>query len=92
MTNHTAVVLAAGKGTRMKSQIPKVLHRLCGKELLRYPVELLSRVGVERIVVVVSPANQEAVKELLGDAVEYAVQTAGCERQNYCVETEDELL
>lgn len=60
----------------MKSRIPKVLHRLCGKELLRYPVELLGRLGVDRIVVVVSPANQEAVKDLLGDSVEYAVQTA----------------
>ena len=60
----------------MKSRTPKVLHRLCGKELIRYPVELLGRLGVDRIVVVVSPANQEAVKELFGDAVEYAVQTA----------------
>ena len=60
----------------MKSRTPKVLHRLCGKELLRYPVELLGRAGVGRIVVVVSPANQDAVKELLGESVEYAVQPA----------------
>ena len=60
----------------MKSRTPKVLHCLCGKELIRYPVELLGRLGVDRIVVVVSPANQEALKELLGDSVEYAVQTA----------------
>ena len=60
----------------MRSRTPKVLHCLCGKELLRYPVELLGRVGVGRIVVVVSPANQEAIKELLGDSVEYAVQPA----------------
>ena len=58
----------------MKSRTPKVLHRLCGKELLRYPVELLGRAGVGRIVVVVSAANQDAVKELLGESVEYAVQ------------------
>ncbi len=60
----------------MKSRTPKVLHRLCGKELLRYPVELLERSGVDLIVVVVSPANQDAVKELLGDSVEYAVQSS----------------
>ncbi|MCH7737007.1 MAG: bifunctional UDP-N-acetylglucosamine diphosphorylase/glucosamine-1-phosphate N-acetyltransferase GlmU [Chloroflexi bacterium] len=70
------IILAAGEGTRMKSRTPKVLHCLCGKELLRYPVELLGRAGVDRIVVVVSPANQDAVKELLGDTVEYAVQPA----------------
>lgn len=76
MDNLAGIILAAGEGIRMKSRTPKVLHRLCGKELIRYPVELLGRLGVDRIVVVVSPANQEAVKELFGDAVEYAVQTA----------------
>ena len=60
----------------MRSGTPKVLHRLCGKELLRYPVELLARLGVTPVVVVVSPANEAAVKELLGDSVEYAVQSS----------------
>ena len=60
----------------MKSRTPKVLHCLCGQELIRYPLELLGRLGVDRIVVVVSPANQDALKDLLGDSVEYAVQTA----------------
>ncbi|MCH8297189.1 MAG: bifunctional UDP-N-acetylglucosamine diphosphorylase/glucosamine-1-phosphate N-acetyltransferase GlmU [Chloroflexi bacterium] len=76
MDNLAGIILAAGEGIRMKSRTPKVLHCLCGKELIRYPVELLGRLGVDRIVVVVSPANQEALKELLGDSVEYAVQTA----------------
>ena len=76
MDNLAGIIMAAGEGVRMKSRTPKVLHRLCGKELLRYPVELLGRLGVDRIVVVVSPANQEAVQELLGDSVEYALQSA----------------
>ena len=76
MDNLAGIILAAGEGIRMKSRTPKVLHCLCGKELIRYPVELLGRLGVDRIVVVVSPANQEALKKLLGDSVEYAVQTA----------------
>ncbi|MCI0789618.1 MAG: bifunctional UDP-N-acetylglucosamine diphosphorylase/glucosamine-1-phosphate N-acetyltransferase GlmU [Chloroflexi bacterium] len=75
MDNLAGIILAAGEGTRMKSRTPKVLHRLCGKELIRYPVELFRRVGVDRVVVVVSPANLDAVKELLGDSVEYAVQS-----------------
>ncbi len=74
MDDLAGIILAAGEGTRMRSRTPKVLHRLCGKELLRYPVELLGRAGVDRIVVVVSTANQDAVKELLGESVEYAVQ------------------
>ncbi len=76
MDKLVGIILAAGEGVRMKSQIPKVLHRLCGKELLRYPVALLGKVGADRIVVVVSPGNQHTVKGLLGDSVEYAVQSA----------------
>ena len=75
MDDLAGIILAAGEGIRMKSRTPKVLHCLCGKELLRYPVEMLGRVGVDRIIVVVSPANQDAVKALLGDSVEYAVQS-----------------
>ena len=76
MDRLVGIILAAGEGIRMKSRIPKVLHLFSGKELLRYPVELLGNVGVERIIVVVSPANQDAVKKLLGDSVEYAVQSS----------------
>ena len=68
------VVMAAGEGKRMRSRVPKPLHRVCGKEMVRYPVELLRRAGVERVVVVVSPGNREAVQAVLGDSVEYAVQ------------------
>ena len=74
MDKFAGVILAAGEGLRMKSRIPKVLHRLCGKELIQYPVELMKRLGVGRTVVVVSPGNQYSIKELLGDSVDYAVQ------------------
>ena len=76
MEKLVGIILAAGDGVRMKSRTPKVLHSLCGKELLRYPVELLRQLGVDRTVVVVSPANQEDVKELLGDYVDYVVQAS----------------
>lgn len=68
------VVMAAGDGRRMRSRIPKPLHRVCGREMVRYPVELLWAAGVSRVVVVVSPGNEDAVKSVLGDSVEYAVQ------------------
>ena len=68
------IVMAAGEGSRMRSRIPKPLHRICGKEMVRYPVELLKEAGADRVVVVVSPANREAVGAVLGDTVEYAVQ------------------
>ncbi len=68
------IVLAAGRGSRMRSRKPKPLHRAVGKELIRYPVDLLSACGVERIVVVVSPDNRDAIGDLLGERVKYAVQ------------------
>ena len=68
------VVMAAGEGRRMRSRTPKPLHRVCGKEMVRYPVELLRDAGAERVVVVVSPENQDAIKGVLGNSVEYAVQ------------------
>jgi bifunctional UDP-N-acetylglucosamine pyrophosphorylase/glucosamine-1-phosphate N-acetyltransferase len=50
----TALVLAAGKGTRMKSQLPKVLHPLCGRPLLEYPVTAAFEAGADPVVVVTS--------------------------------------
>ena len=68
------VVMAAGEGRRMRSRIPKPLHRVCGREMVRYPVELLKAAGASRVVVVVSPGNKDAVRAVLGDSVQYAVQ------------------
>ena len=69
------VIMAAGKGTRMKSSVPKILHKVCGRELIVHTVEALRNAGVRRIVVVVSPDSEERAKDLLGDAVEYVCQT-----------------
>ena len=67
------VVLAAGRSTRMKSKVPKVLHKVCGEEMIRYPVAAALENGVENIVVVVS---QDAIqlRSLLKDTVNYSVQ------------------
>ena len=48
-----AVVLAAGKGTRMKSDLAKVLHPLAGKTLLGHVLESFAAAGIERTVVIV---------------------------------------
>ncbi len=57
-----AIVLAAGAGTRMKSALPKVLHKVAGLPLLGHVVAALRGAGVTRIVVVTSPAG-EAVRD-----------------------------
>ncbi len=57
-----AVILAAGQGTRMKSALPKVLHKVAGLPLLGHVVAALRGAGVTRIVLVTSPAG-EAVRD-----------------------------
>ncbi|MFN2463069.1 MAG: bifunctional UDP-N-acetylglucosamine diphosphorylase/glucosamine-1-phosphate N-acetyltransferase GlmU [Candidatus Dormibacteria bacterium] len=62
------VVLAAGKGTRMRSSLPKVLHDLAGQPLLCYSLALARRVGAAEIAVVHSPAQREAIAAVSGAA------------------------
>jgi bifunctional UDP-N-acetylglucosamine pyrophosphorylase/glucosamine-1-phosphate N-acetyltransferase len=67
-----AIVLAAGKGTRMKSGQPKVLHDLCGRPMLWYVLEALRATGIEEIVVV---ANAELAPLLEPFGVATVIQT-----------------
>ncbi len=53
MTQPLAIVLAAGKGTRMKSDLPKVAHTICDKPMIEYVLSAAREAGVGRIVVVV---------------------------------------
>ena len=53
MTAPTAVILAAGKSTRMKSDTPKVLHKVCGKLLIEYVMDAARDAGVEELVIIV---------------------------------------
>lgn len=53
MTDPVAVVLAAGKSTRMKSEVPKVLHPVCGRAMIEYVLDAVRAAGVRRIIVVV---------------------------------------
>lgn len=57
-----AIVLAAGKGTRMKSAVSKVLHELCGRPMLWYVVQALRRAGIGEIVVVINPELREEIE------------------------------
>ena len=57
MTAPTVVILAAGKGSRMRSALPKVLHPLCGRPLVHWPIHAARDAGAGRIVVVDAAAR-----------------------------------
>ena len=64
MTSRKAIVLAAGKGTRMKSDLPKVLFPVCGKPMLVYVLEALQKAGIDEIYVVIGYRG-ELVREAI---------------------------
>jgi UDP-N-acetylglucosamine diphosphorylase/glucosamine-1-phosphate N-acetyltransferase len=64
--NVSTVILAAGKGTRMKSDLAKVLHSLCGKPMLAYSVNVARAVGAEKIAVVIGH-QADVVRETFKD-------------------------
>ncbi len=68
-----AIVMAAGKGTRMKSKKSKLVHKIYGKEIIRRSIENVRRAGIEQIITVVG-YQKEQIEEVLGDRVMYAVQ------------------
>ena len=68
--NLSAIVLAAGAGTRMKSSRPKPLHLLAGRAMLQYVLDSLASCEVERVVVVVGHGAERVTKKLQADGVD----------------------
>src|SRR2546428_955363 len=64
-----AIVLAAGKGTRMKSDRPKVLHRVAGRTLIRYVLDALARLAPARTILVLAPEMEAVAHEAAGAQV-----------------------
>jgi len=59
LSETAAIVLAAGKSTRMKSDLPKVLHEICGRPMLGFVLDACRRAGVDRLIVVVGHGKQQ---------------------------------
>ena len=59
-----SIILAAGLGKRMKSDIPKVLHPVAGKPMLFYPVEVVKSLGIDKVVVIVGHKAEEVINTL----------------------------
>jgi bifunctional UDP-N-acetylglucosamine pyrophosphorylase/glucosamine-1-phosphate N-acetyltransferase len=73
MDKVSIVILAAGQGTRMKSDLPKVLHPLAGKPLVQYVVEMATQLTSEKPLLVVGHGADQ-VRQVVGDRVIYVEQ------------------
>jgi len=73
MKDTAVIIMAAGEGKRMKSDLPKVLHNLAGKPILNYVVDTVNQLSVKRKILVVGFGGKE-LKALIGNEIEYAEQ------------------
>lgn len=74
MADVQALILAAGKGTRMKSGLPKVLHCLAGRPMIRFVVDTALACGARRVVVVVGHGADRVREAVRGLPVEFVTQ------------------
>jgi bifunctional UDP-N-acetylglucosamine pyrophosphorylase / glucosamine-1-phosphate N-acetyltransferase len=72
VTAPTVVILAAGQGTRMRSRTPKVLHELCGRPMIAWPVAAALAAGAGKVIVIDGP--QRPLDGHLPEGVELAIQ------------------
>jgi bifunctional UDP-N-acetylglucosamine pyrophosphorylase/glucosamine-1-phosphate N-acetyltransferase len=72
-----AIVLAAGKGTRMKSDLPKVMHRIAGRTMIRHVLNAVAPLAPARIVVVLAPGMETVAKEAVGASIAIQAQPLG---------------
>lgn len=69
----TAIVLAAGKGTRMRTDLPKVLHAIAGRSMLGHVLAAVQEAGADRIAVVIEPCRAAVAREVEASAPGAAV-------------------
>lgn len=75
MSGTTAIVLAAGKGTRMKSELPKVLFPVLGRPMIHWVLDALEKAGIQRKIVVVGYRDDLVRAELASrTGIEFALQ------------------
>jgi bifunctional UDP-N-acetylglucosamine pyrophosphorylase/glucosamine-1-phosphate N-acetyltransferase len=72
VTAPVVVIMAAGEGTRMRSAIPKLLHPVCGRPMIAWPVAAAQEAGAGRVVVVDGPAHR--LEGSLGPEITFAIQ------------------
>lgn len=73
MSNRYAVILAAGKGTRMQSELYKVLHKVCDRTMVELVLDSIQNLDMEEVITVVG-CGAEKVKDAIGDRSKFVLQ------------------
>src|SRR3989344_4913175 len=79
-TEIAAIILAAGLGKRMKSDIPKVIHPVAGRPMLFYPIEVVKSLGIDKAVVIVGHKAEEVRRALNSELITPNLAPAGLKR------------
>ena len=69
-----ALILAAGQGTRIKSDLPKVLHKVCGKEMVNHVIDTLRKADIEDINVIIGKGSELVKEKTSSREVSYSLQ------------------
>ncbi len=69
-----SIILAAGEGTRMKSSLPKVLHKICGKSLLEYVLDSCNKADIEKRIVIVGHGKDQVIEAINSSSILYKEQ------------------
>ncbi|WP_119303989.1 bifunctional UDP-N-acetylglucosamine diphosphorylase/glucosamine-1-phosphate N-acetyltransferase GlmU [Dongia deserti] len=76
-TKAAAIVLAAGKGTRMKSKLPKVMHRIAGRTLIGHVLDHLAPLKLARVIAVIAPGMDDVTKEVAPHGIVFQAKQLG---------------
>ncbi len=90
MSNVTAIILAAGKGTRMRSKYPKVLHKVGGKEMLQHVIDAATIAGCDKKVVIIGH-EAELVEKMVADQATCVLQKEQLGTGHAVMQTADAL-
>ncbi len=74
MNDLVAIILAAGKGVRMESELPKVLHQVCGRPMIGWVVSAVMDAGLKRVILVIGHQAERVREALREEKVEFVLQ------------------
>ncbi|MBL7960482.1 NTP transferase domain-containing protein [bacterium] len=72
--NFVTVIMAAGKGTRMKSELAKVLHPLNGQPMIHYVIQLARDLGSDRVIAIIGHQKENVKETLKNEKIEFVIQ------------------